>query len=157
MDNVLCKVCGKFVSKANYARHHKSHFEEVKFACYQCAKSFKRKDKLEDHLRTHRKPEEIRCSQCSHVVHSSSALKKHIKTRHENISYSCEYCNKSFTQESYCKKDTSTCKFWTVWKHDLNLSLISPRGISSFSKNLRTSIMLKNDLNTCLILNKCRT
>ena len=65
MDNVLCKVCGKFVSKANYARHHKSHFEEVKFACYQCAKSFKRKDKLEDHLRTHRKPEEIRCSECS--------------------------------------------------------------------------------------------
>ena len=65
MDNVLFKVCGKFVSKANYARHHKSHFEEVKFACYQCAKSFKRKDKLGDHLRTHRKPEEIRCSECS--------------------------------------------------------------------------------------------
>ena len=29
MDNVLCKVCGKFVSKANYARHHKSHFEAL--------------------------------------------------------------------------------------------------------------------------------
>ena len=69
MDNVLCKVCGKFVSKANYARHHKSHFEEVKFACYQCAKSFKRKDKLEDHLKTHRKPEEMT------IIHSQSALK----------------------------------------------------------------------------------
>ena len=113
MDNVLCKVCGKLISKANYARHHKSHFEDVKFSCYQCAKSFKRKDKLEDHLRTHRKPEEIKCSQCSHVVCSISALKKHVKTVHENITYSCEYCNTSFTQVvSYCKKqiDISTSK-----------------------------------------------
>ena len=57
--------------------------------------------------------------------------------------YSCITCKKSFQTKKQAKKHI--------------LSLISPRGISSFSKNLRTNIMLKNDLNTCLILNKCRT
>ena len=112
MDNELCKTCGKLIPKKNFARHRKSHSEEKKFSCYQCAKKFQRKDRLDCHLKTHRKPEDIQCKYCSHVLHSSSALTKHIKTFHENITYSCPHCQKSFTREAYCKNHKNKNKHY---------------------------------------------
>ena len=110
MDKSLCKICRKLIPKKHFARYQLSHSEEKKFSCYQCAKKFKTKDKLNCHLKTHRKPEDIQCKHCSHVLHSSSALAKHIKTYHEKISFSCPYCDKQFTRDAYCQKHIETCK-----------------------------------------------
>ena len=100
----LCLVCGKTVSRKNFARHQKSHSDEKNYVCFHCAKKFKTRDKLNQHMKTHRQPTLKKCQHCSKELFSDSALRKHIMTKHENIKYECPYCKKGFPSKNLTRK-----------------------------------------------------
>ena len=64
--NSLCKICGLFVSKENFARHVETHGQN-KHRCEICNKTFTTKNYLTEHKRTHREPEEYSCDKCLKV------------------------------------------------------------------------------------------
>ena len=108
--NSLCKICGLFVSKANFARHVEIHGQN-KHRCEICNKTFKTKNYLTEHKRTHREPEEYSCDKCLKVFGSKSNPRGHIKTKHESTSsYSCEYCSKKFEKAFCLKQHTDSCQ-----------------------------------------------
>ena len=108
--NSLCKICGLFVSKANFARHVETHGQN-KHRCEICNKTFTTKNYLTEHKRTHREPEEYSCDKCLKVFGSKSNPRGHIKTKHESTSsYSCEYCSKKFERAFSLKRHTDSCQ-----------------------------------------------
>ena len=66
-----CDECGKIFKKGNFARHLKVH-TDTGFTCQICAKTFNRKDKLQEH----------------------------VKRLHEEELYKCDICEKTFADES---------------------------------------------------------
>ena len=91
MDNVLCKVCGKLISKAKkyiVAEDIKDFSDTFvskdtaipkQYSCITCTKSFQTKELAERHAITCN----VCCDICQKGFKRKHTLTKHIKTIHE--------------------------------------------------------------------------
>ena len=74
-----CDECGKIFKKGNFARHLKVH-TDTGFTCQICAKTFNRKDKLQEHVKRLNEEELYKCDICEKTFADERYLKIHIDT-----------------------------------------------------------------------------
>ncbi|XP_076165480.1 uncharacterized protein LOC143145719 isoform X1 [Ptiloglossa arizonensis] len=78
-------------------------FNENKYNCPTCGKTFKKEQHVIQHLKTH-EAKQWECDVCSKMFTTKYFLKKHKRLHSGEMPYKCNICNKTFTfQQSYHK------------------------------------------------------
>ena len=95
-----CTQCGASFNKGEHLRRHVTtkHSDERPFACKfpGCAKSFKRRDKLQEHHMAHSEVRPYVCRICGRAYRYREGLRYHEKTHSRESKYRCDACGRSF-------------------------------------------------------------
>ena len=94
-----CDECGKIFKKGNFARPLKVH-TDTGFTCQICAKTFNRKDKLQEHIKRLHEEELYKCDICEKTFADESYLKIHMDIHIGAPRRQCKYCSKDFSHEN---------------------------------------------------------
>merc|ERR1712129_143574 len=90
-----CEECGKTLSKANRAAHHKLHTSERPYSCEKCPVTFKHSKSLIIHERVHTGYKPYVCDTCAKAFSHEGNYKKHLITQHSAKISVCDECGKT--------------------------------------------------------------
>ncbi|OCT58887.1 hypothetical protein XELAEV_18001376mg [Xenopus laevis] len=82
------------------ARTSQTRSRKLSYNCYECHKSFPRKNDLLAHQRNHAGRKPFTCTECGRGFSYSSALSVHRRRHTGEKPFGCSDCGKSFTQSS---------------------------------------------------------
>ena len=110
-EKVICKLCGKIISKNNLTNHELLHKNDLSsdgnlFFCIKCEASFNTERKLNQHdFNFHQKSKSLKCNLCDKMFKYKNLLQKHVDAVHEKIrKFSCNICVKSYTDSTPLRK-----------------------------------------------------
>ena len=127
-----CCYCGKsFQSRKSLNSREKTiHKEDISYKCYDCPKSFKRKDYLKTHKLTHEEAMGVSCRFCrkSFKTFRKENFSKHLESckckKFHHIAYPCIICDKDFSTQPEHKQ------------HMKNITLTLPKSLWVFTQIL---------------------
>ncbi|XP_070833239.1 zinc finger protein 699-like [Chaetodon trifascialis] len=104
-DERDCRVCGRQFSRdAALIRHMaESHMGQRAFKCYECDKTFIRRDHLAVHLRIHTGERPHKCPLCWRSFAQNSNLSVHLRTHTGEKPYFCKSCGKMVAHSYHVK------------------------------------------------------
>jgi hypothetical protein len=91
----LCKYCGKTIeNRVGWLMCCERGYENCKFQCSLCSKTFSKKRHLKVHLKKH--SEAYKCVICAKEMTRKGALKVHMLRHNKELNHQCDICCKAF-------------------------------------------------------------
>lgn len=107
-----CDTCGKNSrNRYDFARHLKTHTNELPFTCHLCGKSFRALHNLNRHLNSvHEKIKRYECDICGFKFAERKACSDHRRVHTGEKPFICEVCGKAFPTHTsiYCHRRIHT-------------------------------------------------
>lgn len=103
-EEIICELCGVRMPKSRIYSHNRFHhpteFQQLKFYCDLCGRSYKSKSSLRVHIeQIHLKISAFPCPVCHEVFSIYANMRHHKLTKHhsaEDYKFQCEFCQKRF-------------------------------------------------------------
>ncbi|XP_063911182.1 zinc finger protein 62 homolog [Zophobas morio] len=98
-----CEFCDKTFLQEKYLKHHFRRIHKdggQKFICDLCGKKVNSKTSLRDHLIMHSGSKPIECKECGKGFALKTTLKAHMRIHTGDRPYVCKECGKAFTQKT---------------------------------------------------------
>ena len=101
VDNMNCKVCGRFFNEAGELTGHFERVHTKGFCCETCGHSFGSNKELLIHVQcVHEGQRNYICDECGKAFSQGEALNVHIKKKHLlQFDYKCEICGSGFVRK----------------------------------------------------------
>ncbi|KAJ8920498.1 hypothetical protein NQ315_005367 [Exocentrus adspersus] len=105
-----CWQCGRsFRRKETRYTHMRYHTGERHFSCNICSKKYIAASHLREHMKTHSFDRKFECIVCLKKFYDAKTLKSHIMTHTGQKPYACQYCGKQFTQNGGLLTHVKNC------------------------------------------------
>ncbi|XP_041370870.1 uncharacterized protein LOC121384519 [Gigantopelta aegis] len=96
-----CDKCGRsFLQHCDLKRHTLIHENREPYKCSVCGKGYIRKSDLVVHLRFHNKEKVFKCDQCSKSYYQNGDLKRHMRTHTRQELLICAYCGRKLARQT---------------------------------------------------------
>nr|CAH7728743.1 unnamed protein product [Callosobruchus chinensis] len=105
-----CWQCGRtFRRKETRDTHVRYHTGERPYTCDICSKKYVAASHLREHMKTHNSERNFECAVCMKKFYTSKALKDHAAVHTGQKPYSCQHCGKQFTQNGAMHAHMKNC------------------------------------------------
>ena len=109
----VCDICGyQYQGQYDQMSHKKrKHYVERHLTCFDCGKTFSRKDHVKSHmLYAHAPyPPKYTCDECDKDFKQNQHLTRHIEEVHKGRYFECKSCKTTFSREDKLNKHEKKC------------------------------------------------
>ena len=107
-EKVICEICSKLVSKANYQTHLKNH-EPPSMECPKCDRKFRWETSVRAHLNSAHGDTWHKCDFCEKQFKDKTNLKNHRFSHTGGGNYTCANCDSHFLRKDQYRSHMARC------------------------------------------------